>query len=109
MGFVPINLHHYVRLHLKSNGGETASRLTAQLQAALKAYKAGVRCHCGSPIWVIGSAVAGNACFTCITGEAYPSSDYEITEACDKRSLMPELTGEGRWIDDGHQDEDVPF
>jgi hypothetical protein len=32
------------------------------------------------PIWAIGSAVVGNACFTCITGEADPSSDYEIDE-----------------------------
>jgi hypothetical protein len=23
-------------------------------------------------------------CFTCITGEAVPSEDYEIAEACDK-------------------------
>ena len=37
-------------------------------------------CECGEPIWVIGSAVAGHACFTCITGEATPSGDYEIDE-----------------------------
>ena len=30
---------------------------------------------------VPGSAFAGNACFTCITGEAYPDGDYEIDEA----------------------------
>jgi hypothetical protein len=40
----------------------------------------GARCHCGAPIWAIGSAVVGNACFTCITSEADPSSDYEIDE-----------------------------
>jgi hypothetical protein len=29
----------------------------------------------------IGSAEAGAACFTCITGEAWPDSDSEINEA----------------------------
>jgi hypothetical protein len=33
---------------------------------------------------VIGSAVVGNACFTCITGEAMPDNEYEIDEACEK-------------------------
>jgi hypothetical protein len=56
----------------------------AQLQSALKAYLAGERCHCGEPIWMIGGSQAGHFCFTCITGEAYPSDDYEIAEACDK-------------------------
>jgi hypothetical protein len=50
-------------------------------------YQAGARCHCGEPIWVIGSAEAGHACFTCITGEADPSEDYEIAEACHKHSV----------------------
>ena len=86
MSFVPIKLYDYVRLHLKSNRGDSAKEVTARLQSAFKAHKAGVRCHCGEPIWVIGSAVAGNACFTCITGEADPSENYEIAEACYKRS-----------------------
>lgn len=85
MCFVPIRLADYVRLSLKINHGETAAALTARLEAALKAYQAGKRCSCGEPIWVIGSAEAGHACFTCITGEADPSGDYEIAEACDKR------------------------
>jgi hypothetical protein len=85
MSLVPIELREYVRLHMKSNRGETADEVTRQLQRALAAYKAGTRCHCGAPIWVIGSAVAGNACFTCITGDANPSEDYEIAEACDKK------------------------
>ena len=32
-----------------------------------------------------GSAVVGNACFTCITGEADASSDYEIDEVLKSR------------------------
>ena len=85
MSFVPIQLQDYVKLHVRSNPRENAADVTARLQFALKAYKAGRRCHCGGPIWVIGSAEAGLACFTCITGEADSSEDYEIAEACDKR------------------------
>jgi hypothetical protein len=84
MEFVPIRLGDYVRRFLKSNRGETATEVTARLRAALEAYRAGKLCDCGEPIWVIGSAEVGHACFTCITGEAEPSSDYEIAEACDK-------------------------
>jgi hypothetical protein len=34
---------------------------------------------------VIGSAISGNACFTCITGESFPTEDYEIDTAIKKR------------------------
>ncbi len=84
MVFVPIRLDKYVQLHMKSNPGVVAADITARLQSALEAYKTGRRCYCGAPIWVIGSAEAGLSCFTCITGEADPSDDYEIAEACDK-------------------------
>ena len=40
---------------------------------------AGARCHCGEPIWVIGSVLRVHACFT-LHGEADPSEDYEIDE-----------------------------
>lgn len=84
MVFVPIRLDEYVQLHLRNNPGVVAADITARLQVALDAHKAGQRCHCGAPIWVIGSAEAGLTCFTCITGESDPSGDYEIAEACDK-------------------------
>ena len=84
MVFVPIRLEEYVQLHLRNNPGVVATDITARLQFALDAYKAGQRCHCGAPIWVIGSADAGLSCFTCITGESHPSDDYEIAEACGK-------------------------
>jgi len=36
-------------------------------------------CHCGNPIWAVGSALCGSAmCFTCITGEADCSEDFEV-------------------------------
>src|SRR5258708_32855308 len=87
-GFRPINLHAWVRLFLKSNPGEKADKVTARLQRALKDYHEGARCHCGEPIWVIGSAEAGNACFPCIPREAAPSEDYEIGQALEKTPFV---------------------
>jgi hypothetical protein len=81
-GFTPISFDAYVDLHMKSNSKDMArDEVVSVLRSALTAQKNGATCECGNPIWVIGSAFAGNACFTCITGEAYPDSDYEIDEA----------------------------
>ena len=82
-GFKKISIDKYVELHLKSNPGTKRKEITAGLKRTLTEYKQGVKCRCGNPIWVIGSAIAGNACFSCITGEAYPDNDYEIAEACE--------------------------
>lgn len=84
VAFVPIQPHEYVRLHLRNNPEADPAGVTARVQSALDAYKAGRRCSCGQRIWVIGSAEVGLSCFTCITGESDPSSDYEIDEACNK-------------------------
>ncbi len=81
-GFAPIRMNEYVKEHVKSNPGTSRKEIETGLKAALKDYKSGVKCNCGNPIWVIGSAITGNACFSCITGEAVPDSDYEIDEAC---------------------------
>jgi len=80
-GFTPISIDAYVEQHSKSNRDDKPDEVRKCLQRALQDHKAGVKCRCGNPIWVIGSAVAGNACFTCITGEAAPHSDFEIDEA----------------------------
>jgi hypothetical protein len=80
-GFVPISISRYVELHLASNPGTDRQDLMTRLQKAVEASKSGSRCACGAPIWVIGSAEVGMACFTCITGEAVPDDDYEIDEA----------------------------
>ncbi len=81
MDFVPVGIEAYVRMHLKANPGDEADEIRKRLNAALAAHRSGVRCRCGKTLWIIGSAVSGNACFTCITGEAVPSGDYEIAEA----------------------------
>jgi hypothetical protein len=84
MAFIPISIDKYVKLHLKSNPSENEKILIVRLEAALDAYKKGIKCHCGNDIWVIGSSQAGNSCFTCITGESHPKGDYEIDSALDK-------------------------
>jgi hypothetical protein len=60
--------------------------LRNRLNDALQAFKNGKKCHCGNDIWVIGSASVGYSCFTCITGEGYPTDDYEIDSAIIKDS-----------------------
>ncbi len=77
-GFVPISLKRYVEIHVRANPGTDREDLARRLRYALDADARGVVCRCGSPIWIVGSSVAGLSCFTCITGEPSPSNDYEI-------------------------------
>lgn len=82
MQFVPIEIDDYVDLHMESNPDEDRAAFESRLREALAARLDGKKCDCGNPIWVIGSAVVGHACFTCITLESTPDGDYEIAEAC---------------------------
>jgi hypothetical protein len=84
MEFTPISIDKYVKLHLKSNPSADEKDLRKRLESALSEYRKGTKCSCGNDIWVIGSALVGNSCFTCITGEAYPDNDYEIDQAIRK-------------------------
>jgi hypothetical protein len=84
MGFIPITIDKYVALHLKHNPSEKEVDLRKHLKSALNDYYNGIKCSCGNDIWVIGSASVGNSCFTCITGESYPTDDYEIVSAIKK-------------------------
>ena len=77
-GFIPIRFEDYVEKHLRSNPDVERADLIERLEYAVTACKRGVRCECGAPIWIIGSAEVGLSCFTCITGEATPDDDYEI-------------------------------
>jgi hypothetical protein len=79
--FVPIGIDEYVEKNLADNPGADRADLVERLEFALAAARAGQRCDCGNPIWVIGSAEVGLSCFTCITGEAVPDADYEIVDA----------------------------
>jgi hypothetical protein len=80
MGFVPIAIDKYVQLHVQANPDVDPSELLTRLRSCVSDSLAGARCSCGAPIWVVGSVSAGYACFTCITGEAFPAEDYEIDQ-----------------------------
>ena len=88
--FIAISIAQYIPLHLKSNPKDRLASCTSRhsiarvkrtlaLRESLRAAENGECCDCGEPIWVLGSAIAGRGCFTCITGEASPSDDYEVT------------------------------
>lgn len=87
MPFVPITIDGFLVLHSKSNPDVDPEELRSLLNEALEARRDGEKCDCGEPIWVIGSAVARHACFTCITGEAVPDGNYEIADACEKADV----------------------
>lgn len=80
---IPISINDFVEKTLKASPGQfTRKGLYDALKATLEAKKRGVSCCiCGSPIWAVGSAVTGSyMCFSCTTGEADDSEDYEFTE-----------------------------
>jgi hypothetical protein len=82
-GFVPVRLNQFVNQYLRNNKDADGDTVRAAVEDALAARHQGVRCACGNPLWVAGSAVAGYGCFSCITGSAEPDGDPEIDAACD--------------------------
>ncbi len=83
--FTPISIDKFVRIHLKMNPAEDEKVLRVRIEAALDDYRNGVKCQCGKDIWIVGSATAPFACFSCITGKKYPLGEYEIESALEKR------------------------
>ncbi len=81
-GFVPVRLNQFVKQYLRNNKNADGDAVRAAVEDALAAWRQGVRCACGNPLWVAGSAVAGYGCFACITGSAEPDGDPEIDAAC---------------------------
>jgi hypothetical protein len=51
------------------------TRTIAELNSA---FRSRGKCQCGQPIWRFGGC---GLCFTCTTGEADPSEDYEFVTA----------------------------
>jgi len=82
-GFVAVRLNQFVNQYLRNHKQADGNEVRAAVEDALAARRQGVRCACGNPLWVAGSAVAGYGCFTCITGSAEPDGDPEIDAACE--------------------------
>ena len=82
--FVPITIDSFVKSYKKRNPKENTARLKENLNRIVDEKKKGAACQvCNQPIWAIGSAITGwYGCFTCITGEADSSKDYEIDTVC---------------------------
>jgi hypothetical protein len=85
MGFIPISIEKYIKMHLKNNPSANKKELRKRLNSSLEDYKNNIKCSCGNDIWVVGSASVGRSCFSCITGEKAPYEDYEIDLAIKKR------------------------
>lgn len=80
---IPVSIKEFAEKTIRANPNEyKKAELMASLKEALAAKQNGAKCPiCGSPIWAAGSAVSGSyMCFSCMTGEADDSEDYEITE-----------------------------
>lgn len=78
--FTYISIEEFADGVVKNNKYTNRKELIASLREALAAKKNGARCMiCGAPGWAAGSGVTGTyLCFTCTTGEADDSEDYEI-------------------------------
>lgn len=77
---VPISVKKFAEMTVKNNRDMKKGELIIALNEALKRKNNGAECICcGSPIWAAGSAIVEmDLCFSCITGEADDSDDYEI-------------------------------
>ncbi len=78
--FTPISFNKFADMVMRNNTGYNRKELVKTLKETLAAKKNGAKCMiCGAPIWAAGSAITGSyMCFTCTTGEADDSEDYEI-------------------------------
>jgi len=78
MDFTPITLEKAVEGHIKLNGGDP-DKVRAGFEKQIRMKKNGAKCQCGQPIWAFGGC---DLCFSCTTGEADASDDYEFEEVC---------------------------
>lgn len=76
--FQKIKIEDFVKKTLERNPDLDEKQLAKSLEEFKIRKKKGKLCDCGEPIWIIGSALTGRGCFTCITGETNKTEDYEI-------------------------------
>lgn len=81
---VPISIEKLIEQMAKSNKGLNKKETKKSILEASERKMNGAKCiQCGQPIWAIGSGVTGtDMCFTCNTGEADDSEDYELDSVC---------------------------
>lgn len=80
---VSISIEAFINLYRKNNPEVNSNQLRVNLKQAVRDKKNGETCfNCGQEIWAIGSAIVYQGCYSCITGEADSSADYEINDVC---------------------------
>ena len=76
--FTKISVDNFIEKYKMNNPKEDLTKLKKNILYFKQLKKDGVKCYCGNSLWVIGSAISGKGCFTCITGETDFSNDYDI-------------------------------
>ena len=76
--FKLISIDRYIKEHKKHNPDVDAIELRKDLIYFKQLSTKGIKCSCGNDLWVIGSAISGKGCFTCITMETDCSEDFDI-------------------------------
>ncbi|UCZ52675.1 hypothetical protein LGQ02_17980 [Bacillus shivajii] len=81
---VPISIEKFIQGMEKGHSEKELKEMKESILAAAQRKKNGQSCiQCGKPIWAIGSGITDmNFCFTCTTGEADDSEDYELDTVC---------------------------
>ncbi len=79
-GYRPVSVEQFIKQYLRNNADAKPDVVRKGIEDALAAWRQGVHCSCGNPLWVAGSAVAGYGCFRCITGSDRPDGDPELVE-----------------------------
>lgn len=76
--FIKITLDKFIFMYKKTNPNEDILSLKSRILYFKELKESCVLCECGNQIWIIGSAITGKGCFTCISGETDQTKDYEI-------------------------------
>ena len=77
-----VSIEEFADNVMENNPDMDREELIEALRDTLADKHKGATCMvCGAPIWAAGSALTGSyLCFTCTTGEADDSDDYEIED-----------------------------
>ena len=76
--FKKLSIDSFIEKQNKSGKNIDTKQLKKDLTYFQQLKNQGIKCDCGNDLWVIGSAISGKGCFTCITMETDCSNDYEI-------------------------------
>lgn len=83
MSFKGISIEDYTDRIIEKDPTRSRQKVEDTLILALGAHSLGHKCECGNDIWVLGSLIKENTCFTCITGETDTTGVLEIDKVLD--------------------------